>query len=106
MEQEHGAILSRRYHVKPPELGDGPSAAQVVVYSDAKAETLDAQGLLKLAVHLEKRARTFFLETGRAFPEGSPEWRRYRELEAEEREHIDVLETALRRRKAERTVLV
>ena len=61
---------------------------------------------MRLAVHLEKRAGRFFLETGRAFSEASPEWRLYRELEAEEKEHAELLENAAMRLKAGRPLVI
>jgi len=45
------------------------------------------------------------LEKGKGFSPGSHEWRLYRELEAEEREHADQLRTALVRLKANKPVL-
>ena len=57
-------------------------------------------------MHLENRARHFFLETGRLFEPASAEWRLYRELEAEEREHAEMLATALANVEAGRPVLV
>jgi hypothetical protein len=53
-----------------------------------------------------KRARAFFLDAGRRFPTGSHEWKLYRELEAEEREHVDMLSTVLARIVAEKPVVV
>gem|GEM_PF-4761953 len=61
--------------------------------------------LLQLAIQLENRACSFFLERGRGFSPGSHEWRLYRELEAEEQEHADQLRTALVRLKANKPVL-
>ena len=78
----------------------------MAVYSGAELDTADEGGLLQLAVHLENRARRFFLDTGRGFPEGSAEWRLYRELEAEEREHAEMLATALARFRAQKPMLV
>jgi glutamate synthase (NADPH/NADH) small chain len=106
MEREHMEILQRRYHIEPIESASpGLTPAQVAVYAGTDPPA-DAAGLLRLAVELEKRAQRYFLEKGRTYPEGSPEWRLYRELEAEEREHTDLLRTALARYLADRTVLV
>jgi len=100
--------LSRRYHIDAPEaaLATNLSPAQVAVFAGAEMKELSGAALLRLAVHLEKRARSFFLEAGLKFPTGSPEWRLYRELEAEEREHVDLLSTALARHLAEKPVVV
>ncbi|MDL2716907.1 MAG: NADPH-dependent glutamate synthase [Acidobacteriota bacterium] len=108
MEREHMEILARRYHLEAPDLtGQGPSPAQLAVFSGVEpSANADGVALLRLAVHLEKRAGRFFLETGRKFSEASPEWRLYRELEAEEREHAELLEGAAMRLKAGRPLVI
>src|SRR5450759_4314946 len=108
MEREHMETLARRYHLEAPDLSaGGPSPAQLAVFSGVETST-DADGVarLRLAVHLEKRAGRFFLETGRKFSEASPEWRLYRELEAEEREHAELLESAAMRLMAGRPLVI
>jgi rubrerythrin len=108
MERGHMEILARRYHVEaPPEaLAQTLTPAQVAVFSGADVNDFSGASLLRLAVHLEKRARAFFLDAGRKFPTGSHEWKLYRELEAEEREHVDMLSTVLARIVAEKPVVV
>jgi rubrerythrin len=107
MERGHMETLSRRYHVAEPDAtAPGLSAARVAVYADATRRTETGEDLLKLAVHLERRARNFFLERGRELEPGSSEWKLYREMEAEEREHTDLLTTALVRYTAGKPVLV
>jgi rubrerythrin len=108
MERGHMDILARRYHVEAPAeaLTQTLTPAQVAVFSGADVKDFSGASLLRLAVHLEKRARAFFLDAGRKFPTGSPEWKLYRELEAEEREHVDVLSTVLARIVAEKPVVV
>ena len=106
MERGHMETLARRYHVSPPEAVAEASPARIAVYAGAEAPAGSAEDLLKLAVHLEKRARVFFLEKGREFPPGSPEWKLYRELEAEEREHTDLLTSVLARFAAGKPVLM
>jgi glutamate synthase (NADPH/NADH) small chain len=107
MERGHMETLSRRYHVEPPDTAESNlTPAHVAVYAGAELPTSAPEDLLKLAVHLEKRARAFFLEKGREFPPGSPEWKLYRELEAEEREHTDLLTAVLTRYTAGKPVLV
>jgi len=102
MEKGHLETLVRRYHVDPPGedvLGDAPglSPAQVAVYAGATAPADDGVALVELAVELERRARDFFAQTGAGLAPQSPERRLYAELEAEEREHFDLLSTELRR---------
>jgi homotetrameric NADPH-dependent glutamate synthase len=107
MERGHMETLSRRYHVpEPPTEAPGISSARVAVYADAERKTETGEDLLKLAVHLERRARQFFLERGKELEPGSSEWKLYREMEAEEREHTDLLTTALVRYTAGKAVLV
>ena len=96
MEEEHLSTLCRRYHIKAPPI-DGPSLAQVAVYADEAPPKSDGDSLLRLAIRLEKRARDFFAGRSQRLEEGSPEWRLYRELEAEEQEHVDLLTTELAR---------
>ena len=108
MERGHMDLLARRYHVEAPAaaLTGNLSPAQVAVFSGADLQDFTGASLLRLAVHLEKRARAFFLDAGRRFPTGSHEWRLYRELEAEEREHVDMLSTVLARIVAEKPVVL
>ncbi len=108
MEKGHMVTLARRYHIDAPEAGVNPnlSPEQVAIFAGADLKELSGAALLRLAVHLEKRARGFFLDAGRKFPTGSPEWKLYRELEAEEREHVDMLSTVLARVVAEKPVIV
>ncbi len=86
MEKGHLEILARRYHVQAPAeaLTQTLTPAQVAVFAGADVKDYSGASLLRLAVHLEKRARAFFLDAGRKFPTGSHEWKLYRELEAEE----------------------
>jgi glutamate synthase (NADPH/NADH) small chain len=108
MEKGHMDILARRYHIAAPEGASSTnlSPAQIAVYAGATMTDVSGAALLRLAVHLEKRARAFFLEAGRKFPTGSSEWKLYRELEAEEREHVDLITTALARHLADKPAVV
>ena len=107
MEKGHMEILARRYHIDVPQgLAHNLSPSQVAVFAGAELKDLSGAALLRLAVHLEKRARAFFLDAGKSFPTGSPEWKLYRELEAEEREHVDMLSTVLSRIVAEKPVVM
>ncbi|MEO6326360.1 MAG: NADPH-dependent glutamate synthase [Thermoanaerobaculia bacterium] len=107
MEREHMRTLSRRYHIDEPDA-DVPyvSPARIAIYTGLEGRLETPADLLRLAVHLENRARHFFLETGRKFDPSSLEWRLYRELEAEEREHAEMLATALQNLEAERPIFV
>jgi homotetrameric NADPH-dependent glutamate synthase len=110
MEREHMKTLARRYHVdavgaEAAEVSE-VSPARVSVYTGLDGKTETPSDLLRLAVHLENRARRFFLEAGSVFEPSSPVWRLYRELEAEEREHAELLATALANVEAGRAILV
>jgi glutamate synthase (NADPH/NADH) small chain len=108
MEQEHLGILSRRYHVDPPALpSEGLTHAQMAVYAGAELGP-EATGvdLLELALTLEERARDFFSAEARKLSDGSPEWRLYRELEAEEFDHVATIATELERHKSGRRGLL
>jgi len=98
MEQHHLSTLSARYHVDAPKLDDGGiGVAQIAVYGEVEVKAKSAEELLELALRLEERARDFFAEQARSLEEGSAEWRLYRELEAEEWEHVALIDTELRR---------
>jgi rubrerythrin len=98
MEEEHMRILERRYHIEAPQAeGEGPSVAQVAVYANVDLPKDDGVALLTLAVKLEKRARDFFNEQLDKFERDSGPWLLYRELAAEEQEHVELLDTELRR---------
>lgn len=107
MEREHVATLAGRYHVAPPTETPGPAMTptQLAVYADVDKPE-DGEGLLKLALRLEERAKEFFEDRARGLEEGSPEWRLYRELMAEEYEHVAMIETELERWRAGRAGLL
>ena len=93
MEREHIDTLVRRYHLDPPEDAGGdlhPGALQAGV----QRTPTDPVDLLELALTLEQRAEAFFRSH---VDEAAPAARElYRELAAEEGEHIALLETELR----------
>jgi rubrerythrin len=104
MEQEHLNTLSARYHVDSPKLDEGGiGVAQIAVYGDVELKARSAEELLLLALRLEQRARDFFAQQARSLEEGSPEWRLYRELEAEEWDHVALIDTELGRFREGRT---
>ncbi|MCC6128413.1 MAG: NADPH-dependent glutamate synthase [Acidobacteria bacterium] len=108
MEKGHMVTLASRYHIEAPDAAVNPdlSPTQVAVFAGAEMKEMTGAALLRLAVHLEKRARGYFLDAGKRFPTGSAEWKLYRELEAEEREHVDMLSTVLARVVAEKPAVV
>lgn len=96
MEREHIATLARRYHVDAAAIPEG---------GRQHAEALPGEpiALLKLALALEQRARELYAKRGAEMAEGSRERRLYRELEAEEHEHVALIATELARREAGRS---
>lgn len=94
MEHAHLATLTRRYHVESPRADPGA----VPFFLGVEPPMGDPLGLLRLAVELERRAQAFFTERAGQHADGSPAWRLYRELAAEEDEHVVMLELELARR--------
>jgi homotetrameric NADPH-dependent glutamate synthase len=97
MEQEHMATLSRRYHVALPESSDGFRLDIAAVQAGIEGDIDDPATLFETAIAFEKRAVQFFGSRMADAPEGSVERQLYRELAAEEDEHVAILETELRR---------
>ncbi len=93
MEREHMETLSRRYHLTPPEQSRDFRAdlAAIGVGVDGRIE--DPATLFKAAIAFEKRAVSFFKEQSQSAPDGSVEQQLYRELAAEEVEHVAILQT-------------
>jgi rubrerythrin len=100
MEEEHMATLSRRYHAAVPTPSEAPSIEVLSLYSDVEARPEDPASLFQIAIDLEERAVGFFQERSAAVPDGSAERQLYRELAAEEREHVDLLSTEYERWRA------
>jgi glutamate synthase (NADPH/NADH) small chain len=102
MEREHMATLSRRYHVNPPEPGQGFRTERAAVYAKVESHPEDPANLFRIAMGFERRAVEFFEARVGQTAAGSPERALYEELAAEEREHVDRLATELARFRAGR----
>ncbi len=99
MEQEHIAILARRYHVQPPDPEDVTLKPEVsALFAGHEKVPTTTLEVLGVALSLEKHARDFFTERSQKLPRGSAAWRLCRELEAEEYEHVAMIETEIKRR--------
>jgi homotetrameric NADPH-dependent glutamate synthase len=96
MEKEHMATLSRRYHVQVPPAGDF-KVDRAAIYAGVASRPEDPANLFRIAIAFEERAVKFFTERGVAVAPGSPERQLYKELAAEEQEHVDLLTTELKR---------
>jgi rubrerythrin len=100
MEAEHMATLSRRYHLAPPVPSTEFKTARAAIYAGIENRPEDPANLFRIAIAFEKRAVEFFTSRGAATAQGSVERELYRELAAEEQEHVDLLTTELERFKA------
>ena len=102
MEREHAELLERRYHVSGgvPDTESAASAARIALRTGHEEAVEDEISLLRLAIHLEQRALRFFAAERDKLPADSPARDLYRELEAEEEEHVAMLSTELRRLQA------
>jgi rubrerythrin len=97
MEHEHMETLSRRYHVQVHDPAQGFRIDLAAVQAGADGRIDDPATLFRAAIAFEKRAVAFFSERAAAVPRGSAEQELYRELAAEEVEHVALLETELQR---------
>lgn len=96
MERQHMATLSARYHVDPPAPGD-LHLDRAAVYAGIPNRPEEADNLFRIAIAFEERAAQFFAKHHADCAPGSPEGQIYKELAAEEREHVAVLSTELSR---------
>ncbi len=104
MEREHLATLIDRYHLDPPEASNAglrPAFDRV----ERAPHPEDPLDLLELAISLERKAEAFFAgHVDDAETPGAAQL--YRELAAEEAEHVDLLTTELAARRSGRTGLL
>lgn len=97
MEHEHMETLSRRYHVEVPNPSDGFRVDLAAIQAGIEGKIDDPETLFRTAIVFEKRAVAFFKERAKTVQEGSAEQELYRELAAEEDEHVALLETEFQR---------
>jgi rubrerythrin len=100
MEKEHMETLSGRYHVDVSEASEGFKTERAAVYAGIPNDPQDPANLFRIAIAFEQRAVKYFSEKGASCAPGSMEQQLYRELAAEEREHVDILTTEYNRFKA------
>lgn len=93
MEEEHLDTLSSRYHAEVPEASEGFQVDRAAIYAGLENRPEDPANLIRIAIGFEERAVRFFGERGEQAPEGSVERQLYKELAAEEREHVALLKT-------------
>jgi hypothetical protein len=97
MEHEHMETLSRRYHVTVPDPNDGFRVDLAAIQAGVEGRIDDPETLFRTAISFEKRAVSFFTERSEKVPAGSAEQELYKELAAEEVEHVALLETEYKR---------
>ena len=97
MEQEHMATLSRRYHAEVPAPDAGFQIDRAAIYAGIPNNPEDPANLFRIAIAFEQRAVKFFTARVGSTAEGSVERELYKELAAEEAEHVVILQTELER---------
>ncbi|HVP66965.1 MAG TPA: NADPH-dependent glutamate synthase [Anaeromyxobacteraceae bacterium] len=97
MEKEHMETLSRRYHADVKEASEGFRTERAAIYAGIANDPKDPANLFRIAIAFEQRAVKFFEEKGAKAAPGSAERQLYKELAAEEREHVDILATEFNR---------
>lgn len=93
MEGEHIATLARRYHAQVPPPDTAFRLDRAAIYAGIGSRPEDPENLFRIAIACEERAVKFFSERGTTAAEGSPVRQLYRELAAEENEHVALLST-------------
>jgi glutamate synthase (NADPH/NADH) small chain len=97
MEREHMTTLSRRYHAEVPAPSQEFKVDRAAVYAGIPNRPEDPANLFRIAIAFEQRAVKFFEERVEKTAPGSVERELYKELAAEEREHVDLLTTEFER---------
>jgi rubrerythrin len=97
MEKEHMETLSKRYHAELPTPSADFQLDRAAIFAGVDRKPEDPANLFRIAIAFEQRAVDFFSREGERAPEGSVERELYRELAAEEREHVALLTTEYRR---------
>lgn len=97
MEDEHMQTLSRRYHAQVAAPSPEFSVDRAAVYAGLDNRPDDPAKLFRIAIAFEERAVEFFTERSEQSPADSVERQLYKELAAEEREHVALLTTEYER---------
>lgn len=100
MEQEHMHTLSRRYHAELPQPAEDFQIDRAAIFAGVERKPEDPANLFRIAIAFEERAVKFFSEQAAQSTEGSVERDLYKELAAEECEHVALLTTEYQRWKA------
>ncbi|HEX8959777.1 MAG TPA: NADPH-dependent glutamate synthase, partial [Solirubrobacterales bacterium] len=97
MERGHMATLVRRYHAEVPAPSEDFKIDRAAIYGGIENKPEDPANLFRIAVAFEKRAVKFFEERVEKTKPASVERELYKELAAEEREHVELLSTEYER---------
>jgi glutamate synthase (NADPH) small chain len=97
MERQHLETLARRYHAQVPAPSPEFQLDRAAIYAGLENRPEDPANLIRIAISFEERAVQFFSRRGEHAPEGSVERQLYKELAAEEREHVALLSTEYER---------
>jgi glutamate synthase (NADPH/NADH) small chain len=97
MEKEHMDLLSHRYHATLPTAAADFQLDRAAIFAGVDRHPEDPANLFRIAIAFEQRAVDFFSTEGERAPAGSVERELYKELAAEEREHVALLTTEFRR---------
>ena len=97
MEKEHMDTLSKRYHADLPAAGEEFQLDHAAIFAGVDRHPEDPANLFRITIAFEQRAVDFFTGEGEKAPAGSVEGELYKELAAEEREHVALLGTEFRR---------
>ena len=92
--------LSGRYHVNVAAATEGFKTERAAIYAGIPNDPQDPGNLFRIAIAFEQRAVKYFSEKAEQCAKGSMEQQLYRELAAEEREHVDILATEFKRYQA------
>jgi rubrerythrin/DNA-directed RNA polymerase subunit RPC12/RpoP len=97
MEKEHMETLSKRYHAELPAPSADFQLDRAAIFAGVDRKPEDPANLFRIAIAFEQRAVDFFSQEGERAPAGSVESQLYKELAAEEREHVALLTTEYKR---------
>lgn len=100
MEQEHIETLSKRYHANLPQPADDFQLDRTAIFAGVERKPEDPANLFRIAIAFEERSVKFYIEQGARSLEDSVERDLYKELAAEEQEHVALLTTEYERWKA------
>jgi rubrerythrin len=97
MEKEHMDTLCRRYHLEVPAPSEEFQIERAAIYAGIENRPEDPGNLFRIAIAFEQRAVDFFAGQADKVAADSVEAQLYKELAAEEREHVEQLKTEYRR---------